>query len=79
MNTFLGHTRAGTVLVWPIFVYLAHSLLVSNVAEHAWRSWLACLKARADLLKQNQNCAFRVKTNTKSTKDKPPLLGSGRR
>ena len=43
MNTLLGHIRASTVLTWPIFVYLAHSLLVSNVADHAWHCLLACL------------------------------------
>lgn len=54
MNTFLGHTRASTVLGWPIFVYFAHSVLVSNVADDAWHCLLACLKTRADLLKRQE-------------------------
>ena len=54
LSCFLGHTRASTVLAWPIFVYFAHSVLVSNVADNAWHCLPACLKTRADLLKRQE-------------------------
>ena len=68
MNTFLGHTRAGTVLAWPFSTFFARFK-----CGRTCLALLACLKTRADLLKQIQNCAFGVKTNAKSTKDNPPL------